>query len=302
MADKPITFVLSDESLNAYGFWVKTSGIDLSQFKKNPVMLYNHYSNMLPIGKWENIRIEDGRLLADANFDEEDNNVKEISRKVKAGMLRGASIGIEPKKTSNNEADLKVGQTRSTVLKSVLYEASITSFPANRNALKLTDPNYLIELLDANFKIEKNNKMKEVLTKLNLSADTTEEKAVEKIAELQTQLAEMQEARNKVLMKLSELKGGLSEDLKLKVTKLADNDIDLALDYLGNLSTTSKETEKTDLRLSKVLEKLSKGSAPEQTYRELAENNPAELQRLHKEDFATFNKLYKAEYGKDYVS
>lgn len=39
---KKKTFVLSDESVNSYGFRVLTDGIALDNFKKNPVMLWNH--------------------------------------------------------------------------------------------------------------------------------------------------------------------------------------------------------------------------------------------------------------------
>lgn len=36
------TFRLSDESINSYGLIVKTDGINLERFIKNPVMLYSH--------------------------------------------------------------------------------------------------------------------------------------------------------------------------------------------------------------------------------------------------------------------
>lgn len=36
------TFVISDESLNDQDFRVMTNGIDLTQFKKNPLMLWMH--------------------------------------------------------------------------------------------------------------------------------------------------------------------------------------------------------------------------------------------------------------------
>ena len=49
-----------------------TSGADLSVFENNPVMLLNHDDWDLPIGRWENIRIEGTRILADAVFDEDD--------------------------------------------------------------------------------------------------------------------------------------------------------------------------------------------------------------------------------------
>lgn len=44
-----------------------TSGADLSVFKNNPVMLLNHDDWDLPIGRWENIRVEGTQILADAD-------------------------------------------------------------------------------------------------------------------------------------------------------------------------------------------------------------------------------------------
>ena len=37
-----VTFVISDESVNSYGKVILTDGIDISQFERNPVMLYMH--------------------------------------------------------------------------------------------------------------------------------------------------------------------------------------------------------------------------------------------------------------------
>ena len=45
-----LTFVLHDESVNTYGFRMLTSGANLEEFKKNPVMLLNHDDYSLPIG------------------------------------------------------------------------------------------------------------------------------------------------------------------------------------------------------------------------------------------------------------
>lgn len=49
-----LTFVLHDESVNTYGFRMLTSGANLEEFKKNPVMLLNHddYLADWPVGKY----------------------------------------------------------------------------------------------------------------------------------------------------------------------------------------------------------------------------------------------------------
>ena len=91
-----LTFVLHDESVNTYGFRMLTSGANLEEFKKNPVMLLNHDDYSLPIGRWENIRVEGGKILADAVFDEGDARAAEVKRKVENDFIRMASIGAWP--------------------------------------------------------------------------------------------------------------------------------------------------------------------------------------------------------------
>lgn len=144
--NKPLTFILSDESVNCYGYRILTAGIDLSLFKKNPLMLWNHSrawrgtkDEVLPIGHWENIRKEDGKLLADAVFDEKDEFAQAIKSKVEQKILNMSSIGINIIVSSEDKEVLLPGQTRPTVVKSLLKEASITDIGANRNAFRLYD-------------------------------------------------------------------------------------------------------------------------------------------------------------------
>lgn len=139
-------FVLSDESLNSYGFRVMTSGIDLKRFKNNPAMFYNHNTRVLPIGRWDDIRIEEDKLTAEAVFDEGDSFALEVKRKVEKEMLRGTSIGISVLETSADPDKMLPGQDRSTVIKAELFEASITPYPSNKNALKLSFNNKIVSL------------------------------------------------------------------------------------------------------------------------------------------------------------
>lgn len=123
------TFVVSDESVNSYGFVVLTAGIDTSKFERNPVMLYMHERKTV-VGRWENIRKDGRRLLADAVFDESTPLGVQVKNQVEKGFLRSASIGVEiiEKETVNGVE---------TVTKSELTEISIVDIPANSNALKL---------------------------------------------------------------------------------------------------------------------------------------------------------------------
>ena len=141
------TFVVSDDSLNKYGTRVLTSGIDTTEFERNPVMFWNHKrdeefttANRMPIGRWENVRKEGERLLADAVLDLSDTTGSKVAQKLTDKFLNACSIGIEIVEYSDDIDTILIGQTRPTITKSKLMEISIVDIPANNNALKLSYP------------------------------------------------------------------------------------------------------------------------------------------------------------------
>ena len=127
---KTTTFILSDESLNSYGFVVQTDGNDTAQFERNPGMLYMHDRESGVVGRWENIRKDGTKLIADAVFDESTELGAKIKKQVDNGFLRCVSIGID----NVTQEDLNNVQT---VVKCRLIEASIVDIPSNANAVKL---------------------------------------------------------------------------------------------------------------------------------------------------------------------
>jgi HK97 family phage prohead protease len=134
MPEKKKRFVLSDESVNSYGFRVKTSGGNLERFKKNPVMLHMHDHNQL-IGRWINLTVDNGIITAEPEFDLEDEAAAKISGKVERGFLNGASIGL-----GVSMKNFKLGADGIPVAEEwELREASICAIPSNGNAIKLTD-------------------------------------------------------------------------------------------------------------------------------------------------------------------
>ena len=149
-------FICSDESINRYGFRVLTAGIDLTEFKKNPVMLFNHermswsadvYNG--PIGRWDNIEVKDGKLMAEPIIDANDPKGAILSSKVENDFIRAASIGFQIMETSEDPKLMLPGQTRPTITKCKLFEISLVDLPANTNAVKLFDDSgNAIELKD----------------------------------------------------------------------------------------------------------------------------------------------------------
>lgn len=132
------TFILSDaQQVNSYGFRVRTEGISLARFRANPVMLDSHWNSTSSVlGRWENIRVEGGQLLADSVFDDADPDVAKIKGKVDRGFLKGASIGLTFKRD-----DMQLQPDGSYLLtRCELLEASIVAVPSNGNAIRLYAP------------------------------------------------------------------------------------------------------------------------------------------------------------------
>ncbi len=191
-----MTFILHDESVNTYGFRMLTSGANLEEFRKNPVMFLNHEDWNLPIGRWENIRIEGDRILADALFDENDPRAQQVKAKVEGGFLRAASVGMWPPELLSDAAELKLpGQTMPTVLKWTMREASMVTIGANHNALAmydrttgaridLTDSSSVIRLMDSNIKTNNTIMLKTLKSILHLQDTTSEEEIAAAVNEL----------------------------------------------------------------------------------------------------------------------
>ena len=171
-----ISFVISDESVNSYGYIVKTDGIDTTAFERNPVMLYMHERKTV-VGRWENIRKEGNKLLADAVFDESTELGRTVKAQVENGFLRSASIGVDIIE------DTVINGIK-TITKCSLFEVSIVDIPANQNALKLYRKGNRKRLtLETTQKVE--DLRSEIITLLGLADDVSDEDI---IAEIQTLL------------------------------------------------------------------------------------------------------------------
>ena len=190
------TFVLHDDSVNTYRFRMLTSGANLEEFRKNPVMFFVHRDLELPIGRWENIRIEGSRILADAVFDVDDPEAKKIADKVERGFIRAASIGTWPPEEVSEDPKLMLpGQTGPTVIKWTVREASIVTIGANHNALRmydrttgesvdLNDENAMLRLMD-NIPIKQITSMNltEILNLQDNASDADIEAAVQAVVQ-----------------------------------------------------------------------------------------------------------------------
>lgn len=329
------TFVLLDETLNDYGFWIPLAGGDLEQFKRNPIMLWMHNRSwrgtedeVLPIGRWENIRIENGKLLADAIFDENDDFAVKIGDKVENGFLKMASVGIKVLVTSSDPKDLKPGQTRETPIKWKMKEASIVDIGGLDNALSLAfydEDDNLIELKE-NFEkvpiklLSENNDnqlkltMKDTLKQLNLSDKATDQEAAIEVKKIQDSEAQLKAENQTLRDKIKILEDGKKEEQKAEAIALVDAAVkDGRLDAAGKnsflkLFEHDHESAKVTLsaiptrKTAKELIETSKdeselGKLQKLSWDELDKQNKLEVLKSNYAD--TYREKFKEKFGRD---
>jgi HK97 family phage prohead protease len=117
---------------------VSIKGLDIKQYKKNPVLLWAHDHRGLPIGKATSItKTKDGELKFKLEFAEEDVNpfADSVYKLYKAGFLNSFSIGFLPD-YKEIEYDEKTQVIH--INKSELLELSCVPIGANSDARVIT--------------------------------------------------------------------------------------------------------------------------------------------------------------------
>ena len=205
--------VISTPSLNSYGTRVLTSGIDIEQYKKNPILLYMHRRGEredAPIGRVEDVHIEVDKLVGSLVFDEKDDFARKVAQKWADGFLRMVSAGLTIIELSDDPAVLLPGQRRMTITKSKLDEVSVVDIGANDDALALYNAeggritlaqgdDLLLPLLQTTPTPNTSQSMNEkIVLALGLSKEATEEQVLGAIA----QMKEKSEASDKLTLSL----------------------------------------------------------------------------------------------------
>jgi HK97 family phage major capsid protein/HK97 family phage prohead protease len=134
-----LEYVLSDGSLDRYGTIINPAGWDLTEFRKNPIAFFNHDKNF-PIGQWDNVRVEGGRLMGHLRLAAEGTSARidEIVRLIRQGILKAVSVGFSPKaKEALKRSDGTPVPGGIRYLSQELLEASLVGVGGNANALQV---------------------------------------------------------------------------------------------------------------------------------------------------------------------
>ena len=135
-----VEFVVSTNALDAHGERIDVDGIDIKDYKKNPVVLWGHDGFNLPIAKATKIWKESGKLMARAKFYLKDDFARKVYEYIVDGYLNAVSIGGMVKDW---------GEDGITIKGLLMKEFSVVSIPANQEALvasKSLDGNQKAEL------------------------------------------------------------------------------------------------------------------------------------------------------------
>lgn len=315
--------IISTERINSYGSRVLTAGIDLSQYEKNPIVLYMHRRGRkedMPIGIMTNLRVENGILYGTPKFDDDTEDERNISKKWDRGTLRMLSAGLDVLEWSEDPAMLVAGQTRPTVTKSKLIEVSVVDIGSNDDALQvgLYHEGKLLTLAageesdhlpllsrgetesgdettatspedEQNPNNNSNNNMEKILLKLGLAPGATEDEAVAAIGRLQEEKNTITLARITDAVDTAVKEKRITADKKDKYLNLGKQ---IGLDSLNALFADMTPAQKP-LDLVKPAGgsgtatdvKLTWATATADQLADLRDNNREEYVRLYREHF-----------------
>ena len=311
--------VISNSNLNCFKFRVLTSGIDTTQYRRNPLLLWNHRrpsqwdnGDILPIGRIENLRVDGDNLIGTPVFDETDDFAKKIKAKWDGGFLRMVSPGLDPIETSKDPGVMLAGQVNATVTKSCLVEVSIVDIGANNDAIALYKDGELISLSlhpmflnDSKTVINSNSnktKMKTIALKLGLPETADEAEILAKIGTLQadaaaaiTLKADLDKQRDAAIT--AEVEGAI---------KLKKITADKKEHFITLGKTSGIESLKTTLEMispaTKPTDVINPGKGVQTgDYKKLSDVPADQRIELRDTDPERYKALYKAEYGMECI-
>lgn len=249
---KPLKF--HDSTVNTKGFRMLTTGGNLEELRKNPVLLFMHNDFSRPVGRLENIRIEGDDIVGDPVFDLEDkreNGGAVLASQYERDFIRMGSLGAWPPEEISDDPALKLpGQTLPTVTKWTAREVSIVTIGSNHNALAfydretgnkidLSDPSSVIKLMDTPKKSNnpKNKLMDELNQILKLADGATDAQRLAAIQVIISDNTRLKTENVTLADQIDKLNGDAKASKKAEAIQLID-----AAVAEGRLNADGKET------------------------------------------------------------
>ncbi len=301
---------LTDDSLNSHGSRVLTTGCDVTQYERNPVLLYMHERGRV-IGYMKDIEVKEGEITGEPVFDCATELSRQCKKQWEVGSLRMVSIGIDVIELSEAPEHLMPGQTAPTIIRSKIYETSVVDIGANDNAIVMRREGKQITL---------GKESENPLPALSNKPTQKEEMELKTIA-LKLGLPEMSDEAT-VLAAIGRLRAAADETENLRKEKerltlaqvtatvdgaIAENRISAGKrEHFVKLGkSVGVDVLKETLSAIAPVAALSKainrsggtGGKPQEGYSKLSEVPEDELRELRRNNKEEYNRLYRAEYG-----
>lgn len=224
--------VIASNTVNREGWRLLVEGINLEPYKKNPILLFQHYrprqwesksEAKLPVGKIKNLRVENGQLVADDPiFDPNDDFAMKLKSKFDGGFINAFSPGLDPITISDDPAHLMKGQTRATLVKSELIEISIVDIPGHADSVRLSnadDNTKVIPLISESEENKETMDFEKIALALGLDAKAEEQDILSAIQNLKKVNVE-------AVLSLGRQKGVVTDENQDHYEKLAKADLE----------------------------------------------------------------------------
>ena len=296
---------ISNGSLNSYGTRVLTDGMDIEQYKRNPVLLYMHQRGTV-IGYMKDIKKEGDDVTGEPVFDEASELSRTCKKQWSFGSLKMVSAGIDILEMSEEPEYLTEGQSAPTIVKSKLYEVSIVDIGANDDALVLMREGKQITM---------GRDGENPLPAINIETMAKEKEKEEKAAVMEHEAAQVQAVKAEPKKEESalekenaELKKEIAELRKGRIVTLVDRAIEERKidkdkrEQFVDLGNKIGEKELGEVfaamsrrvSLSEMIHTSGDETAQEMS---LSKLSAEEIERLRESDRERYARLYKAEYG-----
>ncbi|EHH68388.1 HK97 family phage prohead protease [Gluconobacter morbifer] len=155
--DRRLRFTISTDAIDRDADVIDPAGWDLTEYRKNPVVLYAHDAENFPVGKSVQVDVTDNLLWAEVEFISPDvplagPRADAVFQMCQGGFLNAASVGFHPvdfEFSSERMDDFGMDFTRQKLL-----EWSIVTIPSNPEALieppQQTDQDVAVSAEDQN--------------------------------------------------------------------------------------------------------------------------------------------------------
>lgn len=301
---------ISNDSLNSYGTRVLTAGMNVEQYRRNPVLLYMHERGNV-IGCVRDVRVEGDEVTGELVFDEATELSRRCKRQFEFGSLKMVSAGLDIIEMSEDAAHLVAGQTSPTITRSKLFEVSVVDIGANDDALVLTHKGRTITLgrdgecplpVLSNHKKETKSEMeqKAIALQLGLPETATEAEITAKLGELKAakeENAKLQKEKDALtLANITSLVEKAIGEKRIGADK-KQQFIDLGKKIGAEELESTFSAMSPQVKLSAVLGQHGIAKTETATYKKLSEVPGDKLSELRKQQPDEYKRLYKAEYG-----